>query len=305
MPETEVEMKSARMLLGAFLAVGTMAAVFACGSSDDEAGGGGGAADGKSLFVSKVNAQLIADCGKCHQQASRGAPVFLGASPEASYTAIEGFPGLISAPSLSPLVQKGVHSGPALTQAQTELVTQWLTQEVKARKLQNDPGSPKNLRAAFKAFGDCMDYNRWKELKLHQIARVPTENNQGLCSSCHNLGQASYWAIGGLDNPQNESDNALTFIKMRQFPFVQRLVIGRVNAEGAFEGVEPARRLIEKGTEARQLQANQHPSYSIPSELAQNLQTYVLETISNVNAGRCAGASLPDAGLYDAALLPR
>jgi len=43
-------------------------------------------------------------------------------------------PGLISAPSVSPFVQKGVHSGPALTATQTDLVTQWLKLEIGDRK---------------------------------------------------------------------------------------------------------------------------------------------------------------------------
>ena len=92
-------------------------------------------------------------CKECHQTGKSGAPVFLGASGEASYTAIEGFPGLISAPSISPIVQKGVHSGPALTATQSDLVTQWLKLEITERKLGSDPGAPKNLRAAFTAFG--------------------------------------------------------------------------------------------------------------------------------------------------------
>jgi hypothetical protein len=225
----------------------------------------------------------------------------LGASAEASYTAIEGFPGLIAAPSFSPIVQKGVHSGPALTQTQSDIVSEWLKLEVKSRKLGADPGVPKNLRAAFKAFGQCMDYARWKELKLHTIAVVNTEGNQGQCRSCHNTGQASLWLSGGTDNANDEDDNALTFMKMREFPYVQRLVVGRVTPEGAFENIEPARRLMDKGTEAQQPQANSHPRYSLSSEQVAALTTYVLETISNVSAGRCTGVSVPDAGSYDAA----
>jgi len=277
---------------------------FACGSSDDENSNSGSAAsgDGKGFFTAKVNESLVTTCAQCHQTGKNGAPVFIGASADATYTAIEGFPGLISAPSVSPIIQKGPHSGPALTQIQTDLITQWLTLEVKQRKLGSDPGVPKNLRAAFKAFGACMDYARWKELKLHTIAATDTENNQGQCRSCHNYGQASMWLSGGTDKAEDEPENALTFARLQTFPYIQRIVVGRVTAEGAFETIEAARRMVDKGTEAQQLQANSHPRFALSSDLVNALNTYVLETISNMNAGRCQNVTQPDAGLIDAAL---
>lgn len=274
-----------------------MGAAIACGSSDEESSSATQGSDAKKFFVEKVHGPLSDTCKECHQTGKSGAPVFLGRSADASYVAIEGFPGLVAAPSVSPIVQKGVHSGPALTQTQSDLVSQWLKLEVTERKLGTDPGVPKNMRAAFKAFGACMDYARWKELKLHTMAATTTENNQGQCRSCHNYGQASLWLSGGTDNPNDEDDNALTFLKMREFPYVQRLVVGRVNAEGTFDGIEASRRIIDKGTEAQQLQSNSHPRYSLSSDLVAALQSYVLETISNLNAGRCQGVTLPDAGI--------
>jgi hypothetical protein len=287
--------------LGAF-----NAAAIACGSSSDE--GGGSASGAKSFYLEKVHQPLVETCSKCHGSGFRGAPVFLSSEGKAAYNAIEGFPGLISAPSISPLVQKGAHSGPAFTSTQSDLVTQWLKLEVQERNLGSDPGTPKNLRAAFKAFGDCMDYARWKELKLHTIATTVTDGNNGTCRSCHNYGAGSMWWNGGTDKNEDEPNNALTFTKLRSFPYVQRLVIGRVVTDGngkavpgAFDGIEASRRVIEKGTEAQQLQANAHPRYSISTELATNLSTYVLETLSNMNANRCQGVTLPDAGVLDAA----
>ena len=77
-----------------------------------------------------------------------------------------------------------------------------------------------------------MDYNRWKELKLHTIALTIADGNNGNCRGCHNYGAGSLWLNGGTDNPADEPNNALTFEKMRSFPYVQRLVIGRVVADG-------------------------------------------------------------------------
>jgi cytochrome c5 len=287
---------------GGFLLVCAIAggsAAWACGSSDSSDGSSGGGGQAQQFFSDKVFPSLSDTCKECHATGKAGAPVFLGNNADISYTAIEGFPGLIETPSVSPIMQKGPHSGPALTTTQEDIVKQWLTLEVTERKLGSDPGVPKNLRAAFKAFGNCMDYARWKELKLQTIAATDTDNNRGACRSCHNKGLASFWATGGTLTPQNaqdEADNAEMFLKLRKFPYVQRLVVGRVNAEGSFDGIEASRRMIDKGTEAQQAQANSHPRFALSSELAGNLQTFVLETISNVSANRCQTAQLPDGG---------
>ena len=279
-------MKASLLLVAVALGAG---AAWACGSSSPD--GGQSASDGsegKKFFVEKVFTTVDTTCKECHQTGKSGAPVFLGTSGSASYTAIEGFPGLISVPSISPIVQKGVHSGPALTQTQTDLVTQWLKLEISDRKLGSDPGAPKNLRAAFAAFGQCMDYARWTELKLDTLAATPTEGNQGQCMACHNYGQASMWLSDAKD---------VTFLKMRGFPYVQRLVVGRVTPDGAFDGIEASRRMLDKGNEAQQPQSNSHPRFALTAELATNLQQFVLETISNLNANRCQNVTIPDAGL--------
>jgi hypothetical protein len=294
------------------------AAIFACSSDDKSSapsGGTSGAAapadgDGRAFYISKVHAQLAVTCQECHAFGKKGAPVFLGATAEASYTAMEGFPGLIAAPSYSPLVQKGVHSGPALTQTQSDLVTQWLKLEVASRKLDPDDNTPKNLRAAFKAFGQCMDYGKWKAYKLHTLPL--TQSAVGQCRGCHNQGQGSLWLSGGTDDQQDIDDNAITFIKFTQFPYVQRLVTGRVRAaspdskdekagDGAFAGLEASNRLIDKGNEAQQLNANSHPRFQQSAELANNLAKFVSETLDLMLQGPCTTSTVPDAGSYDAA----
>lgn len=263
------------------------AAVWACGSDEEENGGTATGSGAQKFYVEKVNGSIDGACGECHRAGKSGAPVFLGANALASYTAIEGFPGLLTAPSFSPLVQKGPHSGPALTATQTELVTQWLKLEVTERKLNADPGTPKNLRAAFKAFGQCMDYARWTELKLDTIGSTTTENNQGVCISCHNTGQASMWFSADKDE---------TFLKMREYPYIQRLIVGRVNKEGLFDGLEGARRIVQKGTEAQQPQSNSHPRYNVAGEIAGNIDIFVQETLSNLAANRCQNVTVPEAG---------
>jgi hypothetical protein len=285
----EADMRSNDHARG-FLVVALMAgasAAWACGSSDAETDSAASGSEAKKFFLEKVYTSVDTSCKECHQTGKRGAPVFLGASGDASYVAIEGFPGLISPPSISPIVQKGVHSGPALSATQADLVTQWLKLEITDRKLGSDPGAPKNLRAAFAAFGQCMDFTRWTELKLNTLAATATENDRGQCMACHNQGQASMWL---------SADPGETFLKLREFPYVQRLVVGRVTAEGSFDGIEASRRMLDKGNEAQQPQSNSHPRFALPTELAGALQTFVLETISNMSANRCQNVTLPEAG---------
>lgn len=266
------------------------ASVMACGSSKDGGGGGssgdGGSANAKQEFLDKVYPSIQPTCAKCHASGDRGAPVFLAANGDGSYNALEGSPGLIAAPTSSPLIQHGLHSGPALTDDQATIVTQWLTDEANARNLGGDTGKPPNLRAAFKAFGDCMDYDQWVALKLDTIAQTQTDGS-GQCKSCHNAGQADVW----LSNDPIES-----FQHFTKFPFVQRLVVGTVTASGSFDTITNSRRLIDKGTEAQQPQSNSHPRFSLPSDVAANLTQYVEDTISNMNANRCQSVHRPDAG---------
>ncbi len=285
----------ARLPIAALLTVlGTVGFLASCasdsGSSGDtnnsSGGGGGDTAAAKAFFVSKVYPSIEPSCSKCHATGEKGAPVFLASGGDASYNALEGATGLIADPSSSPLVQHGLHSGPALTSDQGDLVTQWLKMEVTARKLTGDTGRPANLRAAFKAFGACMDYKEWKQLGLDKIPLTNTEN-EGQCVSCHIKGQASLWLSPNPDE---------TFIKFTQFPYIQRLVVGSVNPSGAFDSLQNSRRMMDKGTEAQQVNANSHPRFALSPTVMTNITQFVSDTLSNMNAGRCQGVTQPDAG---------
>jgi hypothetical protein len=276
------------------MALSCLAAMSCASSKGTDNGGNGGSganADARKFFIDNVYPSIAPACGKCHVGGERGAPVWLANNADGSYNALDSATGLIAPPNVSPLVQHGLHSGPALTSDQSDLVTKWLTMEVAARGLTGDTGRPTNLRAAFKAFGACMDYGEWKQLGLDQIAQTDTEN-QGKCLSCHNRGQASLWL----------SDNAPeTFLHFTKFPYVQRLVIGSVNPSGAFDSIQNSRRMIDKGTEAQQSNANSHPRFALSPTLQTNITQFVTDTISNMNANRCQGAQQPDAGLPDGA----
>jgi hypothetical protein len=242
--------------------------------------------DAKQSFVNNVYPLINPTCSKCHSTGLNGAPIFLASTADGSYNAIEGTPGLIAPPESSPIVQKGIHSGPALTTDEVTAVTNWLNLEVKDRGILAT-GKPANIWAAFSQFGACMDYNRWLALKLDTIAQQPTDGNQGQCMSCHNRGQANNWL---------SADAADTFNHFTKFPFVERLVVGSVDDKGAFAGLVKSDRLVQKGIEERQANANSHPTYTLLTPLAMGIDQFVSETISNMNAQACSMVAKPDAG---------
>jgi mono/diheme cytochrome c family protein len=274
--------------LVASVSLASLIGVSSCGSPD-----AAGGSDAHQYFVSKVYPQIEPTCAGCHASGKRGAPIFLADNPEGSYKAISETTGFIAAPTQSPIMQKGIHSGPALTDVQMQVVTDWLTKEVGTK---GDDTKPSNLRAAFKKFGSCMDYNEWKAAGLDKIPT--TASGGGQCISCHNTGAASVW----LSNNPDE-----TFLKLTQFPYVQRLVTGSVNDKGQFDKIVDSRRLIDKGNDRRQLNANHHPTFNLgdgtgitPSQLQDNLTKFVSNTINKMNRiNGCDGTSRPDAGAGD------
>lgn len=282
--------------LAACMATASIVALAHCSSEEPAApktptttGGGsaGAIAEAKQYFVGEVYPELVVACGNgCHNKGQKGAPLYLADNADGSYNAIESITGYIAAPDASPLLQKGLHSGPAFKDLQSTKVKKWLTMEVNARKLTGSTGKPPNLREGFKQFGECMSYKRWMELKLDQLADVPTVGAGGTCKSCHILGQSSLWL---------SPDSMETFTKFTQYPYVQKLVVGRVSSSGAFDGLEGSRRLADKGTEARQPQANTHPQFTLSTEQATNITLFVTETLTNMTSGTCQGDK-PDAG---------
>ena len=276
-----------RVLAGAIAAL-SIVGMASCGSA-----GGASGSDAKQEFISKVYPQLEPTCAGCHASGKRGAPIFLADNPEGSYKAISETTGFISAPTQSPIMQKGIHSGPALTDVQVQVVTDWLTKEVGTK---GDDTKPPNLRAAFKKFGACMDYNEWKAAGLDKIPT--TASGGGQCISCHNTGAASVWLS---NNPEE------TFLKLTQFPYVQRLVTGSVNEKGQFDKIVDSRRLIDKGNDRRQLNANHHPAFNLgdgtgitPSQMQDSLTKFVSNTINKMNRiNGCDGTSRPDGGTGD------
>ena len=286
---------NAKYCSGVLVIVGlAIATGMACGGSKDSSGPSA-EATAKTTFATKVFPNM-APCNTCHTDGTSGAPRYFTATADGTYAAIEGTSGLIAAPSVSPLIQHGIHSGPALKADQKEAITAWLNEEVKARHLVEGPSQPTNLQDALKGFVACLD---WKSFEAQQMGVVyKTRSGDGnanqTCESCHESGENSLLL---------SADHTKTFFGFKEPSLrnVQRLVVGTVDANNAFAGLQPARRLIDKGNEPSPIQRVAHPKYTLAQEMVSNVDRFVGETLYRQRQGLCdpklvTAPPPPDAG---------
>ena len=213
---------------------------------------------------------------------------------EESYTTIEKTAGLIAAPKGSPLVQY-VHKDPTITISpeQRSVVTQWLSLEATARSLEGAVARPTTITDAYKQFADCMNFDVWSYYRMGDVAFTQTDS-EGPCLGCHSTGQGSAWLSAGSRE---------TFEKMRQFPFIQKLVVGKLDDQGSFEALKASNRLIEKSNEPCPPESKScHPKYGLPPNVTDSVKGYVDTTLENLVSGTCSsGIVVPqDAGPRDA-----
>jgi hypothetical protein len=285
---------STRICLGVFVVFAALTQGVACGSSSSSAPAAGSAA--KTDFETKVF-PIMAPCNTCHSDGTSGAPRYFTTTAEGTYTAIEGTSGLIAAPKVSPLMQHGIHTGPALTDDQKTAISAWLDEEVKARHLVEGPSQPTNLQDALKGFVACLDWKLFEQRQMGEIYKTVANTGAGnaTCDSCHSTGENSL-----LLNP----DHAKTFLGFKDPAMrdVQRLVVGTVDQNNAFAGLQPARRLIDKGNEPAGIQRAPHPKYGLSQEMVDNVDHFVGETLYRQRQGLCDPKIVtepppPDAGV--------
>jgi hypothetical protein len=91
-----------------------------------------------------------------------------------------------------------------------------------------------------------------------------------------------------------------TFEKAKEFPYVQKYVVGKVDAEGRFEKLIPANRFIEKANEpCPKGKTDCHPVFGLPPQVQDGLTLFVQTTLQNLAGGTCAQGitTVKDAGL--------
>ena len=248
-------------------------------------------ASARQYYVARVY-PATGNCVDCH--AGTAGPRFMAANADDSYETIEKTAGLIAAPKASPLIQY-VHKDQAIviSPEQRSVITQWLSLEATARNLEGAVARPKTITEAYKQYADCMNFDVWSYYRMGDVAFTQTDS-EGPCLGCHSAGQGSAWLSAG----SRES-----FDKARQFPFIQKLVVGKLDEKGSFETLQPSNRLIEKANEVCPPESKTcHPRYGLPPDVTSAIKNYVDTTLQNLASGTCSSGIVvsPDAGARDA-----
>ncbi len=96
-----------------------------CSGTGGGGGGDGGATNqGQTVFVNEVYPSVNPTCGSCHAAGTGGAPIYFGADALSTYTKFKQ-----NNLQNGSFLNKGPHSGPALTTAQQDLVKKWMAAE--------------------------------------------------------------------------------------------------------------------------------------------------------------------------------
>ena len=262
----------------------------------------------KSLFLSGAEPLLRPTCNACHASGASGAPIFLGATPEASYTAITSnqFPGLVAAPANSKLLSHGAHLGPALTKGQVDAVTIWLNAEAKERGLDVKPAYTE--ADALRDFAACMRFGDFAGdgsgngglpqgkgglpglpgggTTFANIADAETDD-QGACRGCHNTGDGTFWAssvlLGGVDMTQ------VMFDRTKESPYIRKLVVGTTDASGAFVDLTASDAIAKQaGVAAACVGPGCHPKFTLSQDQAQAIHDFVETTLQRWRNKQCS-----------------
>lgn len=247
-----------------------------------------------NFYVERVHAG-IDNCITCHSGGDPLAPRIMAADADTSYTTLERAAGLIAAPKTSPLIQY-VHKDPLITVTpdQRSLLTAWLGLEANARGLEGAVERPKTVTEAYKQFADCMNFDVWTFYRMGDLAFSQTDA-EGPCSGCHSTGQGSAWiSAAGRE----------TFEKARQFPYIQKFVVGKLDERGSFESLLPSKRFQAKAEEVCPPESTScHPRFGLPPAILGAIDGFVATTLQNLATGQCTnGIVVPvvDAGPKDA-----
>ncbi|MBS2019385.1 MAG: hypothetical protein JST00_41365 [Deltaproteobacteria bacterium] len=272
------------------------AATAGCGSSkeqsEEETQADRDRTAAKNYYVTRVHPALTA-CQGCHSAGGSGPPIMAKEANE-SYSTIERTSGLITAPKQSPLVQY-LHKDPSVVIRPEErsVTTLWLSLEANARGLEGAVAKPKTITEAYKQFADCMNIDVWTYYRMGDLAFAQTDL-EGPCIGCHSTGQGSAWLSAGSRE---------TFDKMKEFPYIQKLVVGKLDDRGGFESLQPSNRLFEKANEVCPPESTScHPRFGLSPNVTNSIKNFVDTTLQNLATANCNSPIVvnPDAGPRDA-----
>ena len=281
--------------------VGGALAAAGCSSEKDESKSGAqntalteAGIEAKEFFTSRVYPNergVKTACGGCHSGTGGGGSVFLGADADASYSRIENTVGLITEPGRSPLLIH-LHNDKTitLTPELRSLLTQWLNLEATARGLTGSIKPAQTLSDAYKAYAQCMNFDVWTYFRVGDLPYVQTDLD-GPCLGCHSTGQGGAYLT---------SSSREFFEKSKEFPFIQKFVVGQVDGAGNFDKLIPANRFVDKANEVcAEGRTDCHPTFGLPPNVSEGVTNFIFTTLQNLAGGTCQ-TGVPTLGNPDA-----
>jgi mono/diheme cytochrome c family protein len=265
------------------------------GSSGANMTTGSSGPDGRAFFEMNVSPFLDdqvtgAACANCHSSQYAdpyAAPDFLGSSPATFYDFLVGDILYVNAtPASSKFLTRGLHTGPAFTGPQAQLVTEWL--EIEALRFV-EPGTtssstgmppPPGLTGEelLEQFSNCMTLDDWVATGMEQVALNGTLQN-GNCYTCHESGVGANYMI----NPISQAAIADGFNLQKNMPFLQNLVTYEVDpVTGQATSVVQSYRLVDKGGEG-----TAHPKYLLNAQYKANLDAWFELVNGKLINGEC------------------
>ena len=256
-------------------------------------GSGPDAEAARAFFEAKVK-PILDDgagnvCAACHAsnyngggQNYPGAPLFMGAGPNAYYDTLVAAPIYVNAaPGNSKLVTQGLHEGPAFSAAQEALVIEWLEMEAAIRfgdpmSTSGGPVVDATGEEMLLEFAGCMTLEDWTATGMHMVANQPNSAKSN-CFGCHDKGTAANY----MANPGDQAAVADAFEHMKAKVPLTKLVTYEVDATtGQATKLVQSYRWADKG-KAPTL----HPKYLLDPIHQQAIDEWFALTLGNCGMG--------------------
>jgi cytochrome c553 len=255
----------------------------------------GGGQDGRAYFEANVSPIADAACASCHSSEftdAYGSPDFLGGAADEYYDNLVGNVKYVNAsPDSSVFLKKGLHTGPAFTAGEAELVETWLAIEAEARfgggstsatSSTSSGGNPTGPTAeeGMQAFGDCMTLEDWKTSGI-QLVGAQSTLADGVCHKCHASGTAANYMTSTI----SEAAILDGFENMRYGAPLQKLVTWTLDpTTGAFTDIVQSYRWQDKGGEG-----SGHPKYVLTPQYSDAIDAWFDLAYAKWKSGACGG----------------
>src|SRR4029077_11189267 len=119
----------------------------------------------------------------------------------------------------------------------------------------------------------------WTYYRMGDLAFAQTDA-EGPCLGCHSTGQGSAY----LSAAPRE-----TFEKAHDFPFIQKLVVGKLDERGSFESLLPSKRYEAKANEVCPPESTScHPRFGLAPNILASIDGFVATTLQNLATDTCA-----------------